>query len=81
MLDDRQTAFQSAERAIQLDPKSPEVLFRSALVYNHFGDSAKAVEQLKNAIDAGFSVVTIRDTPDFQALANDATFRALTGQH
>ncbi len=78
MLEDRDSALQSTVRALQLDPKNPEVLFRSALVYNHFGDSAKALEQLKKAVDAGFSVVTIRDTPDFDSLVGTPEFHALT---
>jgi serine/threonine protein kinase/tetratricopeptide (TPR) repeat protein len=78
MLDDRQTADQYANRALQIDPKNPEVLFRSALVYNHFGDTAKTLAQLKKAVNAGFAVVTIRDTPDFDPLKNNAEFRNLT---
>jgi serine/threonine-protein kinase len=78
MLDERETALQSINNALQLEPKNPEVLFRSALVYNRFGDSAKTLEQLKKAVDAGFSSITIRDTPDFGPLAVKPEFRALT---
>jgi tetratricopeptide (TPR) repeat protein len=77
MLGDRQTAEQYTDRALQIDPRNPEVLFRSALVYNHFGETAKTLTQLKKAVDAGFAVVTIRDTPDFDPLKSNAEFAAL----
>ncbi len=54
-------------KALALAPDNPEILFRSALVYNRFGDTSNTLAQLKKSVDGGFSRPNIRDTPDFKA--------------
>ena len=79
MLDDRQAAFGYMQRALELAPAKGEVLFRAAIVYNHFGQTDQVLAYLKKAVDVGYSRATIRDTPDFQGLQQNAQFRTLAG--
>ncbi len=77
MLDDRRSAFNQMQRALVLSPDDPDVMFRSALVYNHFGQRDETLAWLRKATQKGFSRSTIRDTPDFEQLSHDPEFRIL----
>jgi hypothetical protein len=52
-------------------------MYRAALVYNQLGDKASTLEWLKKAIDARFSRSIVRDSPDFQSLQSDPTFKSV----
>jgi len=78
MLDSRQQALSQLKHALELAPSDGEVLFRAALVYNHFGDTEQTLTYLKKAADAGYSRAIIRDSPDFMALQQNSQFKALT---
>ncbi len=78
MLDEKESAIESAHRALTLAPEDPEVMFRVALVYDHFGDKRQALEWLGKSVKAGFSRSNIRDTPDFGDLRNNPDFQKLT---
>lgn len=80
MLDNKQAAMTSMNHALQLAPGSGDVLFRAALIYNHFGDDNQTLSYLQKAVSHGFSAATIRDTPDFDHLHTNSTFAALTVQ-
>ena len=80
MLGDKAKAFTDIDRALKLSPKDGDVLFRAALVYNHFGDDSKTLGLLQQAVQSGFSTATIRDTPDFDHLNNNQLFAALTAK-
>lgn len=77
MLGDRDAAMEYLHRAQEVAPSDGEVLFRSAIVYNHFGQTEQALTYLKNAADRGYSRAIIKDTPDFAALQQDPRFAAL----
>jgi eukaryotic-like serine/threonine-protein kinase len=77
MLDHKEPAIANAQRALALAPEDPEVMFRVALVYNHFGDKRDALSWLQKSAKAGFSPANIRDTPDFNGLRDSPEFRAL----
>lgn len=77
MLDERETAMTSVQRALALSPGDSDVMFRAALVYNHFGQRDETIQWLRKAREKGFSVSTIRDTPDFAQLQQDSGFRKL----
>ena len=79
MLDDRQAALSFLQKALGLAPSNAEVLFRAAVVYNHFNDTNQVFAYLKQAVEHGYSRGIIRDTPDFQSLNQDPRFRALVG--
>ncbi len=77
MLDDRPAAFSYLQRALQTTPVKGEVLFRAAIVYNHFNQTDQALAYLKKAVDIGYSRAIVRDTPDFQALQQNQQFQSL----
>jgi tetratricopeptide (TPR) repeat protein len=78
MVDDRQPALDHLARALELAPADGEVLFRAALVYNHFGDTERTLTYLKKAASAGYSRAIIKDTPDFGGLQGNSKFISLT---
>lgn len=77
MLGHESRAFQQLQQALTLAPKDAEVMFRAALVYNHFGDRPKTLDWLKRAADARYSRTVIRDTPDFDHLKSDSALKAI----
>jgi serine/threonine-protein kinase len=77
MLGDREQADRHIQRALKLGPNNGEVLFRAALVHNHFGQTEEALADLNKAVQAGYSRTVIRDTPDFRNLQENARFKAL----
>ena len=80
MAGDHQAALDYLQRAMKAAPDKGEVLFRAALVYNHFGETEQALAFLKRAADAGYSRSIIRDTPDFATLQQYPQFRTIAGQ-
>jgi len=77
MLDDRRHAMESLQRAVEIAPKDPDVTFRAAIVYKHFGDTSRCLDWLRKAIAAGVSRSSIRDLPDFDALQGNPEFQML----
>ncbi len=77
MVNDRSAALDYLERALKISPSNGEVLFRAAIVYNHFNQTEQALAYLKKALDGGYSRAIVRDTPDFQALQQNPQFQAL----
>ena len=77
MLDQEQKAREQLTRALEIAPKDAEVLFRAAILQNHFGQADKTIDFLNKSVAAGYSKTVIRDTPDFDHLKNDPRFRAL----
>lgn len=79
MLNQKQQAVNSITRALELAPKDAEVKFRAALAYDHVGDIDQTFSSLEKAVAAGYSLSTIRDTPDFDHLRQDTRFQKLLG--
>jgi len=77
MLDQEPQAREQLARALALTANDADVLFRAAILYNHLGETNKALDSLTKSAGAGYSRFFIRDTPDFDHLKNDARFRAL----
>ena len=73
-------AIDNLQRALQLEPKNSDVLFRSALVYNHFGQTTQALQWLQKAIEAGYSRSEVRDFPDFDALQVESAVSGTPGE-
>lgn len=71
MLDDEQQAHNQLRRALEIAPADPEVLFRAAILHNHFADRQKALKFLEKAAACGYSPTIIRDTPDFDWLRQE----------
>ena len=77
MLDHKQDAINAIQKALTLDPTNAEIMFKAALVYNHFGDKQQTLSWLNKATDAGYSRIIVRDTPDFDKIRGDKTYQAL----
>jgi len=77
MLDQEREAREQMARALQTSPGDADVLFRAAILYNHFRDPEKTLDFLSKSVAAGYSRTVIRDTPDFDHLKDDRRFRAL----
>ena len=77
MIGDKHTAVLEMQKALELAPNDPEVMFRAALVYNQLGDKQQTINWLKKAANANFSRSTIRDTPDFASLRGDPEYQTL----
>jgi tetratricopeptide (TPR) repeat protein len=77
MLDQKQDAIKSLLRALALSSKDPDVQFRAALVYNHFGDTDLTLQRVRDALASGVDTSLFRDTPDFDHLRMDPRFQAI----
>ena len=80
MLDEESQARAQIARALEIAPADPDVLFRAAILYNHFGDKEKTLEYLTKSVAVGYSRTVIRDTPDFDHLKDEPRFRSLLPQ-
>jgi len=77
MLGQGKEAREQLAQALELTSTDADVLFRAAILHNHFGDTEKTIEYLDKAVAAGFSPTVIRDTPDFDYLKGDKRYRRL----
>ena len=64
-------------RALEITSTDANVLFRAAILSNHFGDTEKTLDFLGKSVGAGYSRTVIRDTPDFDHLRDNPRFREL----
>jgi tetratricopeptide (TPR) repeat protein len=77
MLDQEQPAREELARALAAAPTNADVLFRAAILYNHFGETGKTLDFLAKSIANGYSRGVIRDTPDFDHFKDNARFRVM----
>ena len=77
MLDQDKQARELLTRALELTSTDADVLFRAAILHNHFGETEVTLDYLNKAVAAGFSPIVIRDTPDFDHLRGNSAFRKL----
>ncbi len=76
MLGQEKQAREQLARALEVTSIDADVLFRAAILHNHFGDTEKTLEYLNKAVAAGISPTVIRDTPDFDHLKGDPRYRS-----
>ena len=81
MTDKKDEALASLQKAQSFSPTDPDVQFRGALVYNHFGDADQTLQLLQKALASGISVDWVRNTPDFDHLHADPRFQAILRTH
>jgi tetratricopeptide (TPR) repeat protein len=68
MLGERDRALAYLDRALKIAPNDPTVRFKAALVHNQLKDDNQTLEWLERAAQAGYSITTIRDVPNFDHL-------------
>jgi hypothetical protein len=66
--------LEHATKALQLDKVSPDVLYRSALVYEQVDDRDRAVDFLLMALAAGESRAEVDDSTVLEDLRRDKRF-------
>ncbi len=66
-----------AERAAQLEPGNPDVLFRVAMTYEHLGKRPKALLFLRTCIQNGYSLRHIDSEPFLTELRKDVRYARL----
>ena len=81
MTDQKDEALVSLQSAVSLSPKDPDVRFRGALVYNHLGDTDQTLAWLQQALSLGVVAASVRNTPDFDHLREDARLQQLLKGH
>jgi len=81
MLGEKQAAMANLNRSLAIAPNSPDLLYRAALVHNHFGETELTLKWLDHALAAGFSPMTVRDAPDFDSLRDKPKFQQLLQGH
>ncbi len=77
MLNNKNEAMTNINKALEIAPSDAEVTFRSAIAYAHVGKPEQTLSALEKAVAAGYSIATIRDTPDFDSLKQNARFQKL----
>ena len=77
MLGEKDLALDGIGRALRLDPRSAEIAFTAAIVYDQIRDVGSCLTMLKKAIAGGVSVATVHGTPNFSNLESEPRFQAL----
>jgi len=77
MRGERKLALDQVEAALQLNSKSPDLLFNAGIAYQQVGDTQRALDALEKAVAAGVSPATLRDTPNFDGLRANPRFLKL----
>jgi tetratricopeptide (TPR) repeat protein len=77
MLGERAAALKALNYALGYGKSDKEILFGAALVYNRLGETGTALEWLSKAVQAGYSVATVRESPDLDNLHDNARYQAL----
>jgi serine/threonine protein kinase/tetratricopeptide (TPR) repeat protein len=80
MLDQERQARKQLGGALEIAPADADVLFRAAILHNHFGDRESTLNFLNKSVAAGYPRTVIRDTPDFDHLQGDPRYQALLKQ-
>jgi serine/threonine-protein kinase len=69
-------AIKALNRAKKLAPNNSEVAFTAALVYSQLGEQVSAINQVEEALAAGFGLVWF-NLPWFDSLCSNADFKQL----
>lgn len=77
MLGQRSQSLKYLDQALAYGKSDKEILFGAALIYNRLGETGPALEWLQKALQAGYSPVTVRESPDLDNLHTDPRFQAL----
>lgn len=77
MLGERDPALKSLNQALAYGKSDKEILFGAALVYNRLGETGTALEWLSKALQNGYSLTTVRESPDLDNLHSNPRYQAL----
>jgi tetratricopeptide (TPR) repeat protein/TolB-like protein len=77
MLGHRTQALELVRHAQLHSPSDPEIMFRTAEIYEQSGDHATALNWLGQAARAAYSVADIQHDPTFQGIRNDPRYKQI----
>jgi tetratricopeptide (TPR) repeat protein len=77
MLNHRQLALADLDAALKRAPEDAQLLYMASLVYLQLGEKNRALDALEKAVASGYSLVIVRDTPNFDSLRSDPRFQNL----
>ena len=77
MIGNRADAVKYLDQELAESRSDKQSLFDAAVVYNHLGDTGRALEWLGKALRAGFSRELVLQQPDLDNLHGDPRFKEL----
>lgn len=79
MLGEREAALEEIGRASSRLPDDPHADYILTLIYNHYGDTDRAITALEQAVGKGYSAVILGADPQLAPLHDDPRFVAVVG--
>jgi eukaryotic-like serine/threonine-protein kinase len=80
MIGNRTQSLKYLDQALQYSKFDKETLFSAALIHNQFNETGPALEWLRRAIQAGYPLETVRQSPSVDNLRTDPRFIELVGK-
>lgn len=77
MLERKDAAIEALNQGFRLAPEDTFLMFQAALIYNQFHDREEALHWLAKCRAAGYSLLKIRDYPNFDSLHSEPKFQEL----
>jgi tetratricopeptide (TPR) repeat protein len=77
MLGDRGQALSLMEKARMLNPKDASIMYRAGLNYEHWGERDLALQWVGKALKNGYSISTVKRSPELKNLRGDPRFGQL----
>jgi serine/threonine-protein kinase len=81
MLEQRQEALSTIQKALALAPNDPELQYNAAQTHNKLGQINPALEWLEKALAAGISPAIVRDNPFLDNLDTDPRYLEILQRH
>jgi serine/threonine-protein kinase len=74
----REKAIPRVQAALARAPEDPNVLELAGETYENLGDRRKALEYIEKALKNGYSLESLKSSPDMQNLLSDPDFRPIS---
>jgi eukaryotic-like serine/threonine-protein kinase len=72
----REKTVSRIQSALALSPDDPNVLAIVGIAYEDLGDRAQALQYIQKALQKGYALADLKNTPDLQGLLSDPGFKA-----
>jgi serine/threonine protein kinase/tetratricopeptide (TPR) repeat protein len=80
MLGDRIQALALMEKGLMLNPKDASIMYRAGLNYEHWGERELALQWVGKALKNGYSLSTVKRSPELKNLREDPRFGQLISE-
>jgi tetratricopeptide (TPR) repeat protein len=71
----RAEALAGVQTSLALAPDDPDVLENIGETYETLGDRKQALEYIEKSLQKGYSLESLKDSPDLKNLLSDPNFR------